>query len=154
MNGSVRPSVCPSVRLSVCLSVCHTFWQRSCRCNFRKGLPLKKWCPCKRSRSEVKCQRHRSQKPIYPFPNSNSSLNSHMAMEWCTELDVALERCPIIFQGHPSIFKVTGDKNANFDPNWAFPDGNSSFNSLMATKWYTKLEVAKKRCPIVFRSHP
>ena len=30
----------------------------------------------------------------------------------------------------------------DFDPNWAFPDSNSSLNSQMATKWCTKLHVA------------
>ena len=40
------------------------------------------------------------------------------------------------FQGH------TGQKIANFDPNWGFPDCNSILNSQMAMKLYTKLEVA------------
>ena len=33
-------------------------------------------------------------------------------------------------------------KIVKFDPDWAFPDYNSSLNSPMATKWCTKLEVA------------
>ena len=33
-------------------------------------------------------------------------------------------------------------KIVEFDPNWAFPDCNSSLKSSMATKWCTKLEVA------------
>ena len=37
----------------------------------------------------------------------NSSLNSPMARKWCTKLEDALKRCPIVFQGHPSNFKVT-----------------------------------------------
>ena len=44
-----------------------------------------------------------------------------------------------------------GTKNADFDPNWAFPDCNSSLNLPMATKWCTKLEVGYERCPIVFK---
>ena len=44
-------------------------------------------------------------------------------------------------------------KIVEFDPDWAFPDCNSSLNSPMATKLCTKLEVAKKRCPIVFQGH-
>ena len=36
----------------------------------------------------------------------------------------------------------------------AFPDCNSSLNSPMALKWFTKLEAAEKRCPIVFLGHP
>ena len=39
------------------------------------------------------------------------------------------------FQGH------MGQKIADFDPNWAFPDSNSSLNSPMGLKWCTKLNV-------------
>ena len=28
-------------------------------------------------------------------------------LKWCTQLDIAQKRCPIVFQGHPSNFKVT-----------------------------------------------
>ena len=59
------------------------------------------------------------------------------------------------FKGHQSNCKVTRLKKiVNFDPNYAFPDCNSSLNSPMATKWCKKLKVAYKRCPIVFRGHP
>ena len=40
------------------------------------------------------------------------------------------------FQGH------MGHKVADFDPNWAFPDYNSSFNTLVAIKWCIKLDIA------------
>ena len=52
-------------------------------------------------------------------------------------------RSSIKFQCH------RGQKIADFDPNWAFPDRDSSMNSPMAMKWCTKLEAAQKRCPIV-----
>ena len=39
-------------------------------------------------------------------------------------------------QGHTAL------KIIEFDPNWAFPDSNSSLNTPMAAKWCTKLEVA------------
>ena len=39
------------------------------------------------------------------------------------------------FLGH------TAKKIVDFDPNWGFPDCNSSLNSPMGTKWCTKLEV-------------
>ena len=45
--------------------------------------------------------------PIEPFPDRNSSLNSQVVMKWCTKLDVAYKRCPVVFQGHPSNFEVT-----------------------------------------------
>ena len=51
------------------------------------------------------------------------------------------------FQGH------TGQKIVDFDPNWTFPDCNSSLNLPMATKICKKLEVGKERCPIVFQGH-
>ena len=67
------------------------------------------------SRSFVKFQGHTTKKivdfdPNWAFPDCNSILNSPIAMKWCTKLEGALERCPIVFQGHPSNFKVTRDK--------------------------------------------
>ena len=53
-----------------------------------------------------------------------------------------------------SMQKVKVIKIVEFDPNWPFPDCNSSLNTPMATKWCTKLEVALKRCLIVFQCHP
>ena len=69
------------------------------------------------SRSSVKFQGHRALKifefdPKWAFPDCNSSLNSPMAMKCCTKLETAKERCPIVFQGHPSIFKVTRYKTS------------------------------------------
>ena len=67
------------------------------------------------SRSSVKFLGHTALKifefdPNWAFPDSNSSLNSPMAMQCCTKLETAKERCRIVFQGHPSNFKVTRDK--------------------------------------------
>ena len=64
------------------------------------------------ARSSVKFQGHTALKivefdPKWAFPDCNSSLNSPMAMKCCTKLETAKERCPIVFQGHPSNFKVT-----------------------------------------------
>ena len=69
------------------------------------------------SRSYVKFQGHTALKivefdPNWAFPDSNSSLNSPMAMKCCTKLETAKERCPSVFQGHPSNFKVTRDKTS------------------------------------------
>ena len=55
-------------------------------------------------------------------------------------------------QGRRSKVKVSEVKT-NFVPSWAFPNHNSSLNSLMATIWCTKLELAKKSYPIVFQGH-
>ena len=61
------PSVCLSVCPSVCLSVCHTFFTMFPSSYhheiFRSYYHGQKWCPCKRSRSEVKGQGHRGQHP-------------------------------------------------------------------------------------------
>ena len=61
------PSVCLSVCLSVRLSVCHTFFTMFPSSYhheiFRTYYHGQKWCPCKRSRSEVKGQGHRGQHP-------------------------------------------------------------------------------------------
>ena len=67
------------------------------------------------SRSSIKFQGHAALKfvkfdPNWAFSDCNSSLNSRMAMKCCTKLETAKERCPIIFQGHTSNFKVTRDK--------------------------------------------
>ena len=64
------------------------------------------------------------------------------------EVPYCFSRSSVKFQGH-IVLKIV-----EFDPNWAFPDCNSSLNSLMAMKCSTKLETAKKRCPIVFQGHP
>ena len=69
------------------------------------------------SRSSVKFQGHLALKIVefysnLAFPDCNSSLNSPMAMKCCTKLETAKNRCPIVFQGHPSNFKVTRDKTS------------------------------------------
>ena len=69
------------------------------------------------ARSYIKLQGHTALKIVefdldWAFPNCNSSLNSPMAMKCCTKLETAKERCPIVFQGHPSNFKVTRYKTS------------------------------------------
>ena len=69
------------------------------------------------SRSYVKFQGHTALKifefdPNCAFLDCNSSLNSPMAMNCCTKLETAKERCPIVFQGHLSNFKVTRYKTS------------------------------------------
>ena len=74
------------------------------------------------SRSYVKLQGHTALKivdfdPNWAFPDCISSLKLPMATKWCTKLEVALKRCPVVFQGHPSNFKVTRAKNRRFESN-------------------------------------
>ena len=69
------------------------------------------------SRSYVKFQGHTALKivefdPNWVFPDCNSGLNSPMAMKYCTKLETAKERCPFVFQGQLSNFKVTRYKTS------------------------------------------
>ena len=92
--------------------------------------------PMATSRSYVKFQGHMA------FPDCNSSLKSPMARKWCTKLEVALKRCPIVFQGHTSICKVTQLKElSNLTQIGRFRTVSPVWNSLMDMKWYTKLDV-------------
>ena len=66
-------------------------------------------------RSSVKFQGHTAKQNVnfdldWAFLDCNYSLNSPMAMKCCTKLETTKERCPIVFQGHPSNFKVTQDR--------------------------------------------
>ena len=72
----------------------------------------------------------------------------HKAWSSIEEVPFRFWRSSVKFQGHLAL------KIVEFDSNWAFPDCNSSLNSPMAMKCCTKLETAKKRCPIVFQGHP
>ena len=111
------------------------------------------------SRSCVKFQGYTGQKiadfdPNWAFSDYDFSLNSPMALKWCTTLCgieqvlYCFSKSSIKFQGH------TGQKITNYDPNWAFPDCNLSLTSPMDLKWCTKLDGVYKKCPIVFRGHP
>ena len=80
------------------------------------------------------------------FEFTNGYQMMHKAWSSIEEVLYCFSRSCVKLQGHTA-------QKIDFDPNWAFPDCNSSLNSQMATKWYTKLEVALKRCPIVFQGH-
>ena len=72
----------------------------------------------------------------------------HKASRSMEEVPYYFSRSSIKFQGR------TGQKIANFDQNWAFPDCNFRSNSPMAMKWCIKIETTEKRCLIVFEGHP
>ena len=71
----------------------------------------------------------------------------HKAWSRIEEVPYSFSRSYIKFQGHTAL------KIVQFDPNWEFPDCNSSLNSPMAMKCCIKLETVKERCPIVFQGH-
>ena len=112
------------------------------------------------SRSCVKLQGHTALTivdfdPNWAFPDCISSFGitdasemMHKAWSSIEEVPYCLSRSSVKFQGHTAL------KFVEFDPNWAFPDCNSSLNLPMAMKCCTKLETAKGRCPIVFQGHP
>ena len=70
------------------------------------------------------------------FELTNSYKMLHKAWSSIEEVPYCFSRSSVKFQGH------TGKKIFEFDPDWAFPDCNSSLNSPMATKCCTMLEVA------------
>ena len=72
----------------------------------------------------------------------------HRAWSSILEVPYCFSMSSVNLQGHTAL------KIVEFDPNWAFPDCNSSLNLPMAMKCCTKLETAKERCPIVFQGHP
>ena len=85
---------------------------------------------------------------LFQFEFTNGYQMMHKAWSKIEEVPYSFSRPSIKFQGH------TGQNISNFDPNWAFPDCNFSFNSLMAMKWCIELEATWKMCPIVFQGHP
>ena len=140
------PSVRPSVRLSVRPSVCHTFltmFPSSYHHEiFRSYYQWQKWRPCKRSRSEVKGQGHRGHDPNFRF-RTVTPVWIHIWW-WNDTYSLMLLRrgALLFFKVIRQISRSHGAKIAEFDPDWAFPDCNSSLNSPMAMKCCTKLEVA------------
>ena len=60
----------------------------------------------------------------------------HKAWSSIEEVPYCFSRSYVKFQGHMA------KKIVDSDPNWAFPDCNSSLNSPMATNWCIELEVA------------
>ena len=146
-----------SVHLSICPSVCHAFSLCPSMYHheiFSSYYQWPNWGPCKRSRSRSKVKVTDVKTQLNCFLTITpvwidiwwwNDAQSLMMPRWGP---FCFSRSSIKFQGH------TDKKNVDFDPNWAFPDCNSSLKSPMATKWCTKLEVAQKWWPIVFQNHP
>ena len=138
-------SVCPSVRPSVRLS--HLFdyvpvivssW------NFQDLLPLTDTMPMQKVK--VRGQRSRSQRSwthLLRF-RTVTPVWIHIWQWNDAQSLMLLRRCTLLF------FKVirqisrshSKKKIVDFDPNWAFRDGNSSLNSPLTMKWCTKVEAA------------
>ena len=67
------------------------------------------------------------------FEFTNGYKMMHKAWSSIEEVPYCFWRSYVKFQGHAAL------KIVEFDPNWAFPDCDSSLKSLMATKRRTKL---------------
>ena len=146
MNGIFCPSVRPSVRLSVCPSVrlSHLFdyvpiivssW------NFQKlslGTRV-------RSMQKVKVRGQRSRSQVTTQLNRFRTVTSVWIHIWWNDAYslMLLRRGALLFlKVIRQISRSHGAKIDKFDPDWVFPDCNSSLNSPMAMKCCTKLEVA------------
>ena len=148
VGRSVGPSFRPSVRLSVHPSVCLSvtpFWQCSCH---RIILKFSGVFTIDRHDVHAKGQGQRSKVKVTEVMTSFSHFQTVIPVgihiwRWNNAQSLMLlrrgafcfSRSSIKFQGHTAL------KIVEFDPDWAFPDCNSSLNSSMATKWCTKLEV-------------
>ena len=153
---SVFLSVCQSVRPSVRLSQLFQYVPIILSSlNFQELLPMIKVRSMQKTM--VRGQRSRSQRSKPNLTVSGLSLQfeftngyeiMHKAWSSMEEVPYCISRSSVEFQGH------TGQQIADFDPNWAFPDCNFSFNSQMAMKLCTKLETTWKRCPFVIQGHP
>ena len=154
MVFSVRLSVCQSVRLSVCPSVT-PFWLCS---HHRIIMKFSGVITNDQSKDHAKGQ---GQRPKVKVTEVTTQLNCFRTVTpvwihiwwWNDAYSLMLLRrgALLFFKVIHQISRSHGSKNHRIDPNWAFPDCNSSLNSPMAMKWCTKLEVAWKRCPIVFK---
>ena len=128
------PSVCLSVRLSVT-----PFWLSS-----HHHIVMKFSGVITNDKSDVH-KKGQGQRSKVKVTEVNTKLNRFRSVTpvwihiwWWNDAYslMMLRRGALLF------FKVIRLKNIEFDPDWAFPDCNSSLNSPMATKWCTKLEVA------------
>ena len=86
--------------------------------------------------------------PYPQFEISDGYQIIHKAWSITKEVPYCFLRSYAKLQGH------TAKKIIEFDQAWAFSGRNSSLDSMMDLKWYTKLDVVKKACLIIFRCHP
>ena len=82
--------------------------------------------------------------PLLRFELTDDQEMMHKAWKNISSVPYCFSRSYVIFQHH------MGHKIAIFDLNWALTDCNCSLNSMMALKWLTKLDVAYRKCPMVF----
>ena len=144
MNGIFCQSVSLSFRLSVCPSVT-PLWLCS---HHRIIMKFSGVITNDQSKVHAKIQGQRSKVKVTEVTTQLNSFRTvtpvWIHIWWWN----CFSRSSVKYQGHTAV------KIVDFDPDWVFPDCNSSLNSPMATKWCTKFEVVLKRCPNVFQGHP
>ena len=142
---SVCPSVCPSVRLTVCPSVrlSHLFDYVPIIVSSWNFQELSHWTRVRSmQKDKVKGQGHRGHDPNFRF-RTVTPVWIHIWWWNDTHSLMLLRRGALLFlKVIRQISRSHRAKIAEFDPDWAFPDCNSSLNSPMAMKCCTKLEVA------------
>ena len=120
---SVRPSLTP---FSLCSHHCFIM-------KFSGVITMPKMMSMQKIKSEVRGQGHRDQTQ---FIRSRTVTPVRMHRWWWNHAQsLCFSRSSVKFQGH------TGQKIAVYEPNWEFPDCNSSLNAPMALKWCTKLNI-------------
>ena len=144
-SPSVCPSVCLSVRLSVRLSVT-PFWLCSHHPIIMKFSEV---ITSDKSDVHAKGQGQRSKVKVTEVTTQLNRFRTvtpvwiHIWWWNDTYSSMLLRRGALLFfKVIRQISRSHGAKIAEFDPDWAFPDCNSSLNSPMAMKCCTKLEVA------------
>ena len=138
---SVCPSVCLSVWPSVRLS--HLFDYVPIIVSSWNFQELSHWTRARSMQKvKVKGQGHRGHDPNFRF-RTVTPVWIHIWW-WNDTYSLMLLRrgALLFFKVIRQISRSHGAKIAEFDPDWAFPDCNSSLNSPMAMKCCTKLEVA------------
>ena len=154
MNGIFCPSVCGAacfmaaeikfsedVRLSVRLS--HLFDYVPIIVSSWNFQELSHWSRVRSMQKvKVKGQGHRGHDPTFRF-RTVTPVWIHIWW-WNDTYSLMLLRrgALLFFKVIRQISRSHSAKIAEFDPDWAFPDCNSSLNSPMAMKCCTKLEVA------------
>ena len=143
------------------LSTALTFiWDRA-SASMKLRMMLKSWSSIEEvsycfSRSSVKFQGHKGQiSLILSGIERFRTVTPVWIHRWLWN-DLESLKYLIVCQGHPSNLKVTEDRKSpiltQIERFWTV--SNCSLNSPMGLKWYTKLDVVQKRCPIVFLGHP
>ena len=144
-SNSPKMSVRPSVRLSVCPSVT-PFWLCSHHRIFMKfsGVITRD-----QGKVHAKGQGQRSKVKVTEVTTQLNRFQTvtpvwiHIWWWNDTYSLMLLRRGALLFlKVIRQISRSHAVKIVEFDPDWAFPDYNSSLNSPMAMKWCTKLEVA------------